>query len=210
MAREEGRGAGLTAGAGLRSQVGVRPGRGRSFSINKTPDWLDRVRFFHPSSSRALSLPVLWLRWWAHGKQSGSRGRGVHLQVSCSLISSSGRNQSPAAGTRYPAARCPLPGSRTRSRCRCPWRRRESRVSERSWCRAFRESEWSGEFSCLAAEGVWGRPWSGHDANRCGTQADGVQEGTGLDFCLVFLSRIPRPGLLSRDLGIGFEDLSET
>lgn len=105
--------------------------------------------------------------------------------MSCSLISSSpGRNQSPAAGTRDPAARCPLPGSRTRSRCRCPWRRRESRVSERSWCRAFRESEWSGEFSCLAAEGVWGRPWSGHGANRCGTQADGVQERTGLDFCL--------------------------
>ena len=67
--------------------------------------------FFSPLSSRALSLPVLWLRWWAHGKQSGSRGRGVHLQVSGFLISSSpGRNQSQAAGTRDPAARCPLPG----------------------------------------------------------------------------------------------------
>ena len=116
--------------------------------------------------------------------------------MSCSLISSSlGRNQSPAAGTRDPAARCPLPGSRTRSRCRCPWRLRESRASERSWCRAFRESEWSGEFSCLATEGVWGHLWSGHGANRCGTQIDGVQEGTGLGFCLVFLSRIPQPGL---------------
>ena len=180
----------------------MRPGRGRSFSINKAPDWLDRVGFvFFPLSSRALSLPVLWLRWWAHGKQSGSRGRGVHLQVSGFLIRSSpGRNQSQAAGTREPAARCPLPGSRTRSGRRCPCRRRESQASERSWRRAFRESEWSGEFSCLAAEGVWGHSGSGHGVNRCGTQADGVQEGTGLGFCLVSLNRIPQPGLQSRDL----------
>ncbi|KAI5278866.1 Ras-Gef Domain-Containing Family Member 1B [Manis pentadactyla] len=70
----------MAAGGGhAGSEGGVRCGWGSSFSINKAPDWLGG--FFFPAS-RALSLPVLGARWWARGREPGSRGLGVHLQES--------------------------------------------------------------------------------------------------------------------------------
>ena len=186
---------------------------GSSFSINKAPDWLDGIFC-------ALLLPLLWLRWWARGKQPGSRGPRVHLQVGCSLVSSSHwRNRSPAAGTRPPAARCALPGGPGAAR-------RAARISDCSpaagapggggrfrpasarWYRASRKSGGSGESSCLAAEGFWGHPGSGHGASRCGPQPLGPGRGQAW---VIFASLAPirQPGLLSRDLGTVLEDLSE-
>lgn len=153
---------GMAAGGGhAGSEGGVRCGWGSSFSINKAPDWLGG--FFFPAS-RALSLPVLGARWWARGREPGSRGLGVHLQVGCSLARQFSREtRNPTAGRHGSAALHALPGGprvvlgasralRLPPAAGCPPRWRESPgPGSACWRKAPRKNQGPGKATLHAA-----------------------------------------------------------